>query len=132
MQTKDKTITDVVIFKATPEEVYDALMNTKKHKEFTQSECTISTKVGGKISAYDGYINGKNVELVPGKKIVQLWRDSSWPKDYFSTVTYEFKKTKDGCEMIFTQEGVPRKSTVNKNAWHKYYWQPMKEMFDVN
>jgi len=39
--------------------------------------------------AYDDYIAGKNIELVPDKKIVQDWRAVDGPEGYFSRVTFE-------------------------------------------
>lgn len=69
-----RTIRQSVTVGATPEQVYEALMNSKKHAKFTGAAAKISRKVGGKISAYDGYISGTNVELVENKKIVRMWR----------------------------------------------------------
>src|SRR4030065_917774 len=106
---KTRTIRQTASFKATPHEVYEALMDSRKHAEFTGGRCTVSRKVGGKIKVYDGYITGENVELVPDKKIVQLWKpeEDCWPPDYFSKVTFLFKATKEGTQMAFTHSGVP-------------------------
>ena len=30
------------------------------------------------ITAWDGYISGRNVELIPGERIVQTWRTSEF------------------------------------------------------
>ncbi|MBI3232331.1 MAG: SRPBCC domain-containing protein, partial [Candidatus Doudnabacteria bacterium] len=62
-------------------------MDSKKHSAITGGAASISRKIGGKVSAYDGYISGKNVELVADKKIVQTWRASDWEDGHFSLVT---------------------------------------------
>jgi hypothetical protein len=46
----------VVINNANPHEIYELLMNSKKHTELVNSKSTISPKVGGKFKIYDGYI----------------------------------------------------------------------------
>ena len=69
-----RPIHQTVTFKASPHDVYEALMDSKKHAAFTGGKASISRLVGGAIMAYDDYIAGKNVELVPDRKIVQDWR----------------------------------------------------------
>ena len=129
MQSKD--IKQTASFKASPHEVYDALMDSKKHSTFTGSAATISRKVGGNISAYDGYIEGKNLELVPNEKIVQSWRGSDWPEGHFSKVTFVLHKTSTGTKLSFLHEDVPAEFYKDiRQGWIDYYWAPMKEMLE--
>ena len=129
MKTRD--IKQTVSFKATPHEVYEALMDSKKHSKFTGGKASISRKVGGKFTAYDGYAEGKNLELVPDEKIVQTWRGDDWPEGYYSTTTYTIKKTTAGSQLTFVQEGVPDDVYEDvKQGWIDYYWTPMKEMLE--
>ena len=46
MTIKKSTITQKVIVKATPNEVYDAFVDPKKHSEFTGSKATGKPTVG--------------------------------------------------------------------------------------
>ena len=126
-----KTIKQTVEFKASPEEVYDALMDSKKHARFTGAKATVSRKVGGKFSVWDGYAEGQNLELEPGKRIVQTWRASDWPEGSFSKVTYAFTRTKTGTKLTFTQTGIPDDFVKDiKQGWTDFYWAPMKGMLD--
>jgi len=77
-----KTIRQTVTFKA----IYEALMDSKKHAEFTESEVQMSRNVGGEFSVYGGDIHGVNLELVADRKIVQSWRYSDWPEGHYSTI----------------------------------------------
>ena len=106
---KTKSFKQIVVFKAKPEAVYNALMDSKKHSLFTGGKAVIGKKVGDNFSAYDGYITGKNIELVPGKKIIQTWRatDDGWPEDHYSTIEFVFKKTKEGTELQFRHSDIP-------------------------
>ncbi len=127
METKN--IKQTVTFKASPHDVYDMLMDSKKHSKFTGGVASISQKVGGKISAYDGYIEGKNLELEPDKKIVQSWRGSDWPEGYYSKTTFKLEKTETGTKLTFTQEAVPSEFYEDiKQGWIDWYWEPMKKL----
>src|SRR5574341_2038648 len=123
------TIRQSVTLRASPKAVYDALMDSRQHSRFTGSKAAISRRVGGKFTAYDGYASGKNLELVPGKKIVQTWRASEWPKGRVSKVTFSLRKTKTGTKLVFTQTGIPSNQGASlKRGWIEFYWTPMKEM----
>ncbi len=128
---KKKTIKQTVEFKAPPHDVYEALMDSKKHAMFTEAKARISREIGGKILAYDGYIEGENLELEPDKRITQSWRASDWPQGHYSKAIFEFKKTKEGTRLLFRQEEVPEEQFDElAKGWHEFYWDKMKKMFD--
>ena len=128
---KTKTIKQSVNFKATPHEVYEALMDSKKHSKFTSSRASISRNIGGKFIAYDGYISGTNLELVPDKKIVQSWTCTDWSEGHFSKATFLLKKIAKGTKLVFTQTGVPEEFYEEiSNGWHEHYWEHMKRMLE--
>ncbi len=126
---KTRNIRQQVTFKASPHEVYELLMDEKKHGAFSQSKTSISRKVGGKFSSGDGYIEGTNLELVPDQKIVQSWRDSDWAEGHYSQATWSFNPVLGGTRMVFTQSGVPADQyETTAQGWREYYWEPMKAM----
>ena len=122
-----KIIQQTVTFKASPHEVYEALMDSKQHAAFTGGKAKISRVVGGSIMAYDDYITGKNIELVPDQKIVQDWRASDWPEGYFSRVTFEFTAVPEGTRLDFTHTDVPEGTEEEfTQGWIDNYWEPLK------
>lgn len=128
MKTKDLHLE--VVINSIPEEIYDALMDSERHSYFTKSECEISQEVGGFFSAYDGYITGQNLELIPNKKIVQLWRadEPNWPKDLYSKVTFEIMPPVEGTVIKFSHEGIPLEYVESiKEGWTTYYWAPLAD-----
>ncbi len=128
---KTKTIKQIITFKAAPETVYEALMNSKLHSKFTNSKAKMSNKIGGKFSAYDRYIEGINLELVKNKKIVQKWRGQDWPQNHYSKAIFSILKTKSGTKLTFTQTGVPIEHYKPiSDGWHEHYWEPMKRMLE--
>ncbi len=131
---KTKSIKQSVLIKARAHDVFEALMDSKKHSKFTGSKAVISRRVGGKFSAWDGGLHGKNMEVVKDKKIVQEWRCEmdEWPEKHFSTATFVLKPVKGGnTRLEFTQTGVPEPCAASiSDGWKTYYWQPMKEMVE--
>tara|TARA_B100000809_G_scaffold105608_1_gene104114 strand:+ start:5155 stop:5493 length:339 start_codon:yes stop_codon:yes gene_type:complete len=61
-------------FPAPPQVVYDTWLDSEGHAAITESPATVSNEVGGDFTVHGGDINGKNLELVPGKLIRQSWR----------------------------------------------------------
>ena len=128
-----KTIEQSVTFKASPHDVYEALMDSDKHSLFTGAKASISREVGGAFSAYDGALNGANVELIPDAKIVQSWRgsDEGWEPDHYSTATFSLEAIDGGTRLTLVQTGVPEKSFEDiSEGWRTYYWTPMKQMLE--
>ena len=72
------TFTLTATIPASPEEIYQAWLDSIGHSEMTGGEATTSDEVGAEVSAWDGYISGRNLELVPGERIVQSWRTSEF------------------------------------------------------
>lgn len=128
---KTKTIKQKILFKASAHDVYEALMDSRKHAKFTGGSAQISRKAGGKFSIYDGYATGKNIEIIEDKKIVQTWRASDWEEGDDSEVTFLFTPAKNGCALEFIQRNVPIKHYSSiKKGWTDFYWKPMKEMLE--
>ncbi|MBW2526954.1 MAG: SRPBCC domain-containing protein [Deltaproteobacteria bacterium] len=126
-----KDIKQRVTINATPVRVFEALMDGKKHAAFTQAPAKISRKVGGKFTAYGPYIEGINVELIRGKRIVQAWRGNDWPKGVYSIATFELAaelgvKT----TLTFKQSGVPAGFVKSiEQGWKDHYWNRLKTYF---
>ena len=56
-------------FKTNPQRVYDALLDTKQFSAFTGAPAQIDREAGGAFSCFGGIITGRNIELVPNKRI---------------------------------------------------------------
>ena len=125
---RTRTIRQSVTFKASPREVYEVLMDSRKHSKFTGDKAIISRKVGGKFTVGE-YIQGVNLELVPNEKIVQSWRGSDWQEGHFSRAVFSLRAEGSVTRLTFTQTGVPEENHEEiRQGWHDYYWKPMKEM----
>lgn len=128
-----RTIQQTVTLKATPQEVYEALLDSHKHAQFTGAEAQISREAGGAFTAYNGGISGVNLELVPAARIVQSWRCQAdgWPDGHFSTLTINLAgETGGGTRLELVQSDVPDAAfPICDNGWRQAYWEKMKATF---
>ena len=102
-----KTLRQTVTFGASPREVYDMLMDSKKHQSLSGVPAKISKKVGGRFTAWGSHLSGFNLVLKPGEKIVQAWRATGWWPDHYSIATFDIAKARGGSRLTFTQIGIP-------------------------
>ena len=123
-----KTIKQKVKFKASPETVYTLLADSKQHSAFTGRKAEISRKDGGQFSIDAGRISGVNVDLAPGKRIVQAWRRDDFPEGIFSMAAFTLAPTADGgTELVLTHRGVPKHLLDDtEQEWREKYWTRMK------
>jgi activator of HSP90 ATPase len=126
------TITQkVTIPKACPKDVYEAYVDPKIHSEFTDSKATGKPVVGGKFTAWDGYISGKFLELEDGKRVVQEWTSTDFPEDAPpSRLELTFREVPKGTEIVMVHSNVPKDQEADTaEGWTEFYWEPLKEYF---
>jgi activator of HSP90 ATPase len=116
---------------ASPEAVYDAWLGSAEHSAMTGAGAKIVNRVGGACSAWDGYITGKTVGLIPAKRIVQSWRTTKFgANDPDSTIIVELAPAKTGTRLTLSHSGVPDGQTSYENGgWQDNYLAPMKAYF---
>ena len=122
------SIRQTIALKATPARIYRAFMNSKEHEAFTANgKAKISRKVGGAFSAHGGDVRGINVELKPGKRIVQAWRVKGMPEGVYSIARFELKKVRGGTRLVFDQTGLPPEHVGHlSSGWKARDWTPLK------
>ena len=121
-----KIIVQKVKFKTSPETLYEIFMDSKKHTQATGGKAVISRKIGGSFTAWDGYLSGKNLFLVPGKTIVQSWRSSEFKKDDpDSILVLTFEKAPGGCLLTMTHTAITARSESYAKGWKDFYWKPI-------
>jgi len=125
--TKTTTITHTVELPASPSVVYSAWLDGKKHAAMTGGPATGSAKVGGSFTAWGGYITGRNVELLSGKRIVQTWRTSQFPKSATdSRLELRLEKSAAGTRLTMIHSDVPASQAKAYDVgWSDHYWTPM-------
>lgn len=125
-----KTIEQRPFFKnATPERLFTIYLSSKEHGKMTGAKASIQNKVGSKFTAHDGWISGKNLQIVPNKLIVQSWRGKDWKKNEVdSTLILKFNKVKNGAEIHMIHANVADSYAKDiTSGWKSYYWNPLKK-----
>ena len=119
-----------VTINAAPSAVYDVLTRSEDFARMTGGRAAdISKEVGGAVSIFGGDIRARNVELVPGKRVVQAWRSQAWPEGVYSIVKFELSPQGKGTKLVFSQAGHPQEAqAMLEGGWGKMYWEPMNAM----
>ncbi len=125
------TYTLTTVIPATPQEIYRAWLDSEAHSEMTGGEAIMSNEVGAEVSAWDGYITGTNLELVPGERIVQSWRTSEFTDEHKdSIVTVMLEPMDEGTLLTLIHSNVPDDQTsYEEGGWESQYFEPMKVYF---
>lgn len=128
---KTRTLRQGTMLRATPHEVYEMLMDSKKHAMFSGERARISRRVGGRIAAYSGWITGRNLKLTKDREIVQEWRGADWPKGHYSIVKFRLKRAGPNTKLMFSQTGIPEsKYKEMRSGWGENYWEKMKAFLE--
>jgi activator of HSP90 ATPase len=122
-----KSIEQVVTFRATPVQVFEALMDSARHAAFTGEPAQISHEVGGAVSCYDGKVTAINLDIVPNQRIVQAWRSANFPPGVFTIATFALAPDPEGTKLTFTQHAVPESAFDHlTTGWQERYWKPLR------
>ena len=114
---------------ATPHDLYETIMDSKKHTKLSQQPTKVSRSVGGAFKVGHD-LEGKQLALTKDKKIVQSWRANNWDKGVYSKATFRFAKAAGGTRITFVQTGVPsdKYGEISK-GWRDYYWTPLRKQY---
>lgn len=116
---------------ASPDAVYATWLDSRGHSEMTGGEARMSDEVGADASAWDGYITGRNLDLVPGRRIVQSWRTSQFSDEHAdSIVTVLLQEIADGTLLTLEHRNVPdEQRSYEEGGWQSSYFEPMVAYF---
>jgi activator of HSP90 ATPase len=118
-----------LIFPAIPDEIFDGWLSSEGHSQFTGSPANVEGNVGGKFTAWDGYIWGVTLELERSRRILQAWRTSEFPEDApDSQVEILLEKVKGGTRLTLKHTNIPDGQAEGyKQGWEDFYFKPMRE-----
>ena len=120
------------VMPARPLVVFAAWVDGESHTRMTGGEATGEPAEGAEFTAWDGYISGRNIELIPGALIVQSWRTSQFDDsdpDSRLEITFEFEG-EDSTRLTLTHSDVPDDQAAGyESGWSDHYFGPMKRYF---
>jgi activator of HSP90 ATPase len=117
-----------VEFKASPQRIYEVLLDSKQFAAFTGMPAEIDPKEGGALKIFGGLIVARNIELIPNQRIVQAWRSEGWDKGVYSVVRFELKAHDQGTLLLLDHTGFQEGKFDGLNTgWPPRYWNPLKK-----
>jgi activator of HSP90 ATPase len=136
---KAQAIHQEATFKASRSRVYTLLTDehefqkvvalseaVKSGKVKTTPPAQIGREAGMAFSIFGGFIEGRNIELVPDTRLVQVWRPKYWPAGIYSIARFELRERPGGTLLIFDHTGFPADDAASlAQGWKQNYWQPM-------
>ena len=116
---------------AEPTEIYKAWLSSEGHTAMTGSPAQVDGNVGGKFSAWDGYIFGTTLELTPNQRILQAWRTSGFPEDALDSHAEVLLEKFDGeTRITLIHTDMPENQVDSyRQGWEDFYFKPMKKHF---
>ena len=129
MSTDSFRISSVI--PAAPRDVYRAWLDSAGHTRMTGSKATVEPHVGGRHTAWDGYIFGEHVELVPERRIVQTWTTTEFPPDSPpSRVEIHLEPEGSGTRITVVHTEIPPGMGGSyETGWQQFYFEPMRQYF---
>jgi uncharacterized protein YndB with AHSA1/START domain len=129
--TMPYTFTLTATIPASPVKIFEAWLDSIGHSEMTGGEATMSNEVGAEVTAWDGYISGRNLELVPGERIVQSWRTTEFAdEDQDSIITVVLQEVDEGTLLTLEHRNVPdAHRSYEEGGWQSNYFEPMVPYF---
>ena len=111
------------------------LTDGQKFAAATGMPAQLSDRVGEAFSLFGGRVEGRQIELVPGQRIVQAWRfgamhPSEWDASVYSVVRFTLSSQQDGTRFIIDHAGVPREWHDHiSTGYPSFYQQPLERYF---
>ena len=115
-----------------PKALYKAWLSSRGHSAMTGGKAKASPRKGGRFTAWDDHIRGKNLKLKPHWCIVQSWRTSEFlasAKDSQIELCIH-PSGKTDTKLIFIHSKLtPKQVRQYRAGWRAHYWRPMKKYF---
>src|SRR3954452_7852171 len=107
------SIQQQVTISADPAQVYEVLADAEALSALSGMTGVVGRSEGEEFSAFDGHVVGRQIELVPGERIVQTWRFPAWEPGMYSIVRFTLVAEDGGTRFVIDQHGEP-------NDWHDH------------
>lgn len=117
---------------ADPARVYEVLVDGEALSALSGMSGTAARSAGVEFTAFDGHVTGRQVELVPGERIVQAWRFPAWAPGTYSIVRFSLAAEDGGTRLVIEQDGEPADWHDHVYAnWPTFYLDPLIKHFSA-
>lgn len=129
MSLDTATIHQKAMLPASPEVIFDLLVDPDLIADLTGEPASGSREVGGTMISRGGRIIVRHLELERGKRIVQEWSTDDWPSGVPpSRLEIGMRAFGQGTDLRLVQTGVPPELADRiEQGWYELYWDPIFE-----
>lgn len=119
------------VLAATPQVIYRAWFDSTQHAAFTNAPAKVDGNIGGRFTFRDGEITGRNMALEFGRRLLQSWRNTDFPKSApDSRLEVLFESVGAGTRMTVMHADLPEGMAEPLRAfWTDAYFGPMTDYF---
>jgi uncharacterized protein YndB with AHSA1/START domain len=120
---------------APPQRVFELLTSGNLFGAATGMPAELTAREGDSFSAFGGRIEGRQIELVPGERVVQAWRfgsahPSPWEPGVYSTVRFALAPAGDGTRLVIDHTGIPGEWIEHiSSGYPAFYQEPIVKYF---
>ena len=76
-------------------------------------------------------IHGRNIECVPGQRLIQAWRVKNWDEGVYSLVSFDLRAEGNATRVVFKHLGYPEGQGEHLDqGWHTNYWEPLRKFLE--
>jgi activator of HSP90 ATPase len=126
-----KTFSKTFSINAEPADVYAALTNPYTIELWSGYKAIMSTEPGSEFSLWEGDIEGRNIEFIPDKKIVQEWYFGDQSEK--SIVTITIKADGENSKVSVEHTNIPDEDFNDiAEGWREYYMGAILSFFNPN
>ena len=129
------SINQDMLVAASPQRVFELLTNGNLFGAATGQPAEITDREGDSFSAFGRRVEGRQIELVPGRRVVQAWRfgaehPSPWEPGVYSTVRFTLEPAGDGTRLVIDHTGIPSEWIEHiSSGYPTFYRDPITKFF---
>ena len=123
------------VIEATPAQVYAYLTSGELFAAATEMPAQVSDREGEPFSLFGGRVEGRQVELVPGERVVQAWRFGSahpdaWEPGVYSIVRFTLRPEGDATRLVIDHHAIPPEWQQHiESGYPSFYQGPLTRCF---
>lgn len=100
---------------ASPEQVYECLTSGEIFAAVTGQPAQMSDRAGEPFRLFGGRVEGRQVDLVPGERVVQAWRfggahPEAWEPGVYSIVRFSLRAEGAATRFVIDHDAIPPES----------------------
>jgi uncharacterized protein YndB with AHSA1/START domain len=100
------------VIKVSPGQVFEYLTNGEIFAAATEMPAQVTDREGEPFSLFGGRVEGRQIELVPGERVVQAWRFGSahpdtWEPGVYSIVRFTLRPEGEATRLVIDHNGIP-------------------------